>query len=54
MALGVNGKLNLSSISILTIGEGNIMFISDHKVFDGIWFNGVYGLVKGKISDLLV
>jgi len=49
-----NGRIYIVSISILTIGEGNVMFISDHKVFDVICFNGVYGLVKGKISGRLV
>lgn len=49
-----NGRIYIVNISILTIGEGNVMFISDHKVFDVICFNGVYGPVKGKISGRLV
>lgn len=49
-----NGRIYIVNISILTIGEGNVMFISDHKVFDVICLNSVYGLVKGKISIRLV
>lgn len=49
-----NGRIYIVNISILTIGEGNVMFISDHKVFGVICFNGVYGPVKGKISGRLV
>lgn len=49
-----NGRIYIVNISILTIGEGNVMFISDYKVFDVICFNGVYGPVKGKISGRLV
>ena len=40
--------------SILAISNGEVMFISDRKIFDVICSGSVYGLVVGELSSWIV